>query len=58
MYKGSILNFIHENQVFKQLLCFLLLDTMWKSTAGHKISTTASKDDDDWETDPDFVVRS
>lgn len=31
---------------------------MWKSQVGHdvKIEATAN-DDDDWETDPDFVVR-
>lgn len=29
---------------------------MWKAAAGHKISSKAAKDDDDWETDPNFVV--
>ena len=29
---------------------------MWKAAAGHKISSKAARDDDDWETDPNFVV--
>lgn len=31
---------------------------MWKATAGHQINTNGSnngQEDDDWETDPDFV---
>ena len=29
--------------------------TMWKASAGHNVQIDAN-DDDDWETDPDFVV--
>lgn len=29
--------------------------SMWKATAGHQIQATNSAEDDDWETDPDFV---
>jgi len=30
---------------------------MWKASAGHNIKTSIDNDDDDdWETDPDFVV--
>ena len=29
---------------------------MWKASAGHSVAVTAGGDDDDWETDPDFVV--
>ena len=31
---------------------------MWKAAAGHQISVGSANgnDDDDWETDPDFVV--
>ncbi len=30
---------------------------MWKATAGHQVSVeAANSNDDDWETDPDFVV--
>jgi len=29
---------------------------MWRATAGQNVSVAASGDDDDWETDPDFVV--
>ncbi|EDW16039.1 hematopoietic lineage cell-specific protein [Drosophila mojavensis] len=28
---------------------------MWKATAGHQIQATSAAEDDDWETDPDFV---
>ena len=28
----------------------------WRSTIGAKATTSAPADDDDWETDPDFVV--
>lgn len=28
---------------------------MWKATAGHQIQATNTAEDDDWETDPDFV---
>ncbi|KAM8706105.1 hypothetical protein ACLKA7_010399 [Drosophila subpalustris] len=28
---------------------------MWKATAGHQIQATNAAEDDDWETDPDFV---
>lgn len=30
---------------------------MWKATAGHTISVSQDDGADDWETDPDFVVR-
>ena len=30
---------------------------MWKSQAGHSVNVQQNQDDDDWETDPDFVVR-
>lgn len=29
---------------------------MWKATTGHNVVATTSNDDD-WDTDPDFVVR-
>lgn len=29
--------------------------SMWKATAGHQIQATNTAEDDDWETDPDFV---
>ena len=29
---------------------------MWKAAAGHNVDTSNGADDDDWETDPDFVV--
>ena len=31
---------------------------MWKAAAGHQVNVgnANGKDDDDWETDPDFVV--
>jgi len=29
---------------------------MWKAQAGVKVSAPATQDDDDWETDADFVV--
>ena len=29
---------------------------MWKAAAGHNVQV-GNADDDDWETDPDFVVR-
>lgn len=30
---------------------------MWRSTIGYdEIAKTVSKEDDDWETDPDFIV--
>lgn len=28
---------------------------MWKATAGHNVPQQNNADDDDWETDPDFV---
>lgn len=28
---------------------------MWKATAGLQIQNTTAAEDDDWETDPDFV---
>uniref|UniRef100_A0A8C4PXQ7 Cortactin n=1 Tax=Eptatretus burgeri TaxID=7764 RepID=A0A8C4PXQ7_EPTBU len=28
---------------------------MWKASAGHKLSVEVKEDDDDWDTDPDFV---
>lgn len=28
---------------------------MWKATAGHNMPQQNNADDDDWETDPDFV---
>lgn len=28
---------------------------MWKATAGHQIVQDQDQEDDDWETDPDFV---
>lgn len=28
---------------------------MWKASAGHQIQATNTAEDDDWETDPDFV---
>jgi cortactin len=28
---------------------------MWKSQAGHSVNVQQNQDDDDWETDPDFV---
>lgn len=28
---------------------------MWKATAGHNVPQQINADDDDWETDPDFV---
>ena len=31
-------------------------ETMWKAAAGHNVSDD-DQSDDDWETDPDFVVR-
>jgi len=32
---------------------------MWKSQLGNKeVKTITQADDDDWETDPDFVVRT
>ena len=30
--------------------------SMWKASVGHQLSTENGADDDDWETDPDFVV--
>ena len=29
---------------------------MWRAAAGHSVKATNGDDDDDWETDPDFVV--
>lgn len=29
---------------------------MWRAAAGNQVNTNVSDDDDDWETDPDFVV--
>lgn len=28
---------------------------MWKASAGHNVALQNKADDDDWETDPDFV---
>ncbi|XP_001360062.2 hematopoietic lineage cell-specific protein [Drosophila pseudoobscura] len=28
---------------------------MWKASAGHQIQATSAAEDDDWETDPDFI---
>ena len=28
---------------------------MWRSTVGHGVQEDPKQDDDDWETDPDFV---
>lgn len=28
---------------------------MWRATAGHNVPQQNTVDDDDWETDPDFV---
>lgn len=28
---------------------------MWKASAGHNVALQNKSDDDDWETDPDFV---
>ena len=30
---------------------------MWKAQAGHRVEAEEKAADDDWETDPDFVVR-
>ena len=30
---------------------------MWKSQAGYKTQQAQEEEEDDWETDPDFVVR-
>lgn len=30
-------------------------EKMWKATAGLQIQNTTAAEDDDWETDPDFV---
>jgi hypothetical protein len=30
---------------------------MWKASAGHRVEVEDNGGDDDWETDPDFVVR-
>ena len=31
---------------------------MWRAQAGHSTQQRQEEEDDDWETDPDFVVRS
>lgn len=28
---------------------------MWKASAGHQLAAPQDQEDDDWETDPDFV---
>lgn len=30
---------------------------MWRSQAGYKTQQAQEEEEDDWETDPDFVVR-
>ena len=31
---------------------------MWRASAGHNVTASVDNgDDDDWDTDPDFVVR-
>lgn len=34
---------------------FINTDKMWKASAGHNVALQNKADDDDWETDPDFV---
>ena len=29
---------------------------MWRAAAGNNVNVNVSDEDDDWETDPDFVV--
>jgi len=41
---------------FLKDLCQFLLFEMWKAGVDVKVSNTDA-DDDEWETDPDFVVR-
>ena len=31
---------------------------MWKASAGQNVNIQSNGDDDDWETDPDFVVST
>ena len=33
------------------------MTSMWRATVGHPPIPPKSQQDDDWETDPDFVVR-
>ena len=40
----------------KQLLFFFSFGEMWRAGLDTKGITTGGDDDDDWETDPDFVV--
>ena len=36
----------------------LTVATMWRASAGHNVTASVDNgDDDDWDTDPDFVVR-
>ena len=30
---------------------------MWKSSVGHQATNNNANEDDEWDTDPDFVVR-
>lgn len=36
---------------------FIALSIMWKAGAGRNVAANAQKDDDEWDTDPNFVVR-
>ena len=38
------------------MLVQVCLGRMWRSQTGSKAKSTAVEADDDWETDPDFVV--
>lgn len=38
-----------------QRSCFEVKLNMWKASAGHQIIAPQDQEDDDWETDPDFV---
>lgn len=38
-------------------MLLLMVLQMWKATAGHAIAISQDDGADDWETDPDFVVR-
>lgn len=40
----------------KQLLFLFSFGEMWRAGLDTKGITTGGDDDDDWETDPDFVV--
>lgn len=40
----------------KQLLFFFACGEMWRAGLDTKGISTGGDDDDDWETDPDFVV--